>query len=80
MPPAQLKVVIVMATVKMQIISADTNNNKITTNVPYISPNASNANINLFAQKLMQFSRNTLISVYKITTEDVTNEEVQNNG
>lgn len=68
----------IMATVKMQIVSTDTNNNKVTTNVNYISPSATNANINLFAEKLMAFSSNQLVNVYKVTTEDVTG--ANNNG
>lgn len=68
------------STIKMQIISTDSNNNKTVTNVPYISPTASNADIKLFAQHLMGFTSNTFSAVYKITTDDITNTEVTNNG
>lgn len=71
-----LKVVMKMATVKLQMSSVDVNDNRIITNVGYINPSATDADIKLFAQKLMAFSNNSLTNVYKVITDDITDVEV----
>lgn len=64
-----------MATVKLQINSVDANGDDYTTNVNYVSPAISDGVAVEFARQCLSFSSNTLKSVNKVITEDISNAE-----
>lgn len=57
--------------VKLQINMQDTNNNKITENIGYVNPNATDAQLYELAVKLCALTTNTFISVDKIVTTEL---------
>lgn len=63
-----------MATsVSLKITSLSPTNNEVTTNVGYINPNATDAVLNEFATELFRHSDNTLQTVTKVKSDDITN-------
>lgn len=63
-----------MATsVSLKITSLSPTNNEVTTNVSYINPNATDAVLNEFATELFKHSDNTLQTVTKVKSDDITN-------
>ena len=61
--------------VKLQINMQDTNNNKITENIGYVNPNATDAQLYELAVKLCNLTTNTFISVDKIVTTELSSNE-----
>lgn len=59
-------------TVKLTLKVNDTNNNSKTINIGYVSPNASDATLRTFAQKLNSLTTNTLLTTEKTVTTDIT--------
>lgn len=59
--------------VTLKITSLDPNTDEVTTNIGYINPNATDAVLNEFATKLFSHSDNTLQTVNKVTTDNITN-------
>lgn len=61
--------------VTLKITSQDSARNEMTTNVNYINPNATDATLREFADELFTLSNNTVLTVSKTVTEDITNAE-----
>lgn len=61
--------------VTLKITSQDGARNEMTTNVNYVNPNTTNATLKEFATELFNLSNNTLLTVNKVVTEDITNAE-----
>ncbi len=59
--------------VKLQINMRDTNNNKITENIGYVNPNATDAQLYELATKFSALTTNTFLSVEKIVTTELSN-------
>lgn len=57
--------------VKLQLNSTSSNGDLITTSINYANPNADNATLKLFAQKLNALTRNSYSATNKITTENI---------
>lgn len=63
-----------MATsVSLKITSVTPTLDEVTTNVSYINPNATDAVLNEFATELFRHSDNTLQTVTKVKSDDITN-------
>ena len=60
--------------VKLQINMRDGNNNKITENIGYVNPNATDAQLYELATKFCAFTTNTFVSVDKIVTTELESE------
>lgn len=59
--------------VKLTLECKDGNNDDVTVNVGYINPNASDAILKAFGQKLNALTTNTLIATKKTVTTDISN-------
>lgn len=57
---------------KLIIKSRNASNVSITTNIPYINPDATDANLRAFATKLNNLTTNTLSTVAKQIYTDIT--------
>lgn len=61
--------------VKLQINMRDSNSNKITENIGYVNPNATDAQLYELATKLCSLTTNTFVSVDKIVTTELESSE-----
>lgn len=61
--------------VKLQINMQDSNRNKITENIGYVNPNATDAQLYELAVKLCNLTTNTFISVEKVVTTELSSNE-----
>ena len=59
-------------TVKLTLKVNDTNNNSKTVNIGYVNPDATDAILRTFAQKLNSLTTNTLLTTEKTVTTDIT--------
>ncbi len=57
--------------VKLQINMQDSNRNKITENIGYVNPNATDVQLYELAVKLCNLTTNTFLSVDKIVTTEL---------
>lgn len=57
----------------LKITSLTATLDEVTTNISYINPNATDAVLNEFATELFSHSDNTLQTVNKVTTDNITN-------
>ena len=61
--------------VKLQINMLDTNNNSLKENIGYVNPNATDAQLYELATKFCNLTSNTFVSVDKIVTTSLDDEE-----
>jgi len=61
--------------VKLQINMQDSNRNKITENIGYVNPNATDVQLYELAVKLCNLTTNTFLSVEKVVTTELSSNE-----